>query len=217
MNLHSVCRNSTANEMDFLRFHRIKFLSVSATQMMMIQNVTYVLLYQLLNDCFTVNLLPSSLLTSLYLLLLLSCVRVCIVCECIGTMLYAYTPAFVQLDEINHPIRGVCSAACAVFFLFSYSLHAKQSNTQQKHVNRICFFCLSVRIWCLICTHSSCESCEGNTKYKQHTPNMCVQRIFVMDTVVRMYACMHVFVALKRGNSVVHLFAFVPCSLVLFQ
>lgn len=50
-------------------------------------------------------------------------------CACIGTDVFAHTPAFVQLDEINHPIRGV----------YSFFSRVQSSNTQHKRSNWFLF------------------------------------------------------------------------------
>lgn len=121
---------------------------------------------------------------SLYLLLFCFTVFV-YVYACMSVLLCAHTPAFVQLDEINHPIRGVCSAAC---FFFSFALTRKA-----KYVKRI-FFSLFVLV--------------------SHTHAFIEHGVRKERTIYTMYSennrdghciCMCAYL-LKRGNSIVRSF-----------
>lgn len=86
---------------------------------------------------------------------------------CICVWLCAHTPAFVQLDEINHPIRVVRSVAC--FFSHLLWLNAIEHTT--KHVKRI-FFCLFVLMSHM---HPFTEQeVRRERKYKQQTHTRCV-------------------------------------------
>lgn len=162
----------------------MRFHCICDTQMMlmMIQNITYVLLYQLLTDCFTVNLWPSSLLTLCIVhdfasLCLCRCVDVCVLCCVrIPQPLYNWMKSIIQ------------SEAFVQLLVFSH-----MPRTQSKI--RISGFFLSFLFWRLIRMHLLSHRCEGDAQYKRYTRR--VKRIFVMDTAV--YVC----VPLKRGNTIV--------------
>lgn len=161
----------------------MRFHCICDTQMMlmMIQNITYVLLYQLLTDCFTVNLWPSSLLTLCIVhdfasLCLCRCVDVCVLCCVrIPQPLYNWMKSIIQ------------SEAFVQLLVFSHMpwLEAFEHTAKQNSYKRIFFS--SFLFWRLIRMHSRSHRCEENAQYEQHTRR--VKRIFVMDTAVCMYVC----------------------------
>lgn len=181
-NLIEFCRlfsSSSLNEISLYLRHRDD-----------VDDITYVLLYQLLTDCFTVNLLPSSLLALCVVpdfasLCSCRCSDVCVLCCVrIPQPLYNWMKSIIQSEAF---VQLLVSSSHMPW------LKAIEHTAKQNTYKRIIFFVL---FWHLIRLHLLSNRRKRNAQYKAiHTT--CKENI--RDG--HCHVCVRVFS--KRGNSIV--------------